>query len=174
MKTIYSKIMVGAALLALCVPAPAFSQMKDMSAKQQRPAHGQMTDMGHMGHMERMGDMMGMCLEHADKLGLTDDQITKMKPAHTEMQKQQARFKADLTIAEIELAEIMDVKDFDMEKASAAVKKIEGIKTAHHLEMLKNMKEIRTILSDEQFKNMKKIMPMKAGIKKPHKKMMKK
>lgn len=174
MKTIYSKIMVGAALLALCVPAPAFSQMKDMSTKQHRPAHGQMMDMGHMGHMDRMGYMMGMCLEHADKLGLTDDQITKMKPAHTEMQKQQARFKADLTIAEIELAEIMDVKDFDMEKASAAVKKIEGIKTAHHQEMLKNMKEVRTILTDEQFKNMKKIMPMKAGIKKPLKKMMKK
>jgi len=156
MNTIYSKIMVGAALLALSVPAPAFAQMKDMSTKHHRPVHGQ------------------MCLEHADKLGLTDDQITKMKPAHTEMQKQQARFKADLTIAEIELAEIMDVKDFDMEKASAAVKKIEGIKTAHHLEMLKNMKEVRTNLTDEQFKNMKKIMPMKAGMKKPLKKMMKK
>ena len=174
MNTIYSKIMVGAALLALSVPAPAFAQMKDMSTKHHRPVHGQMMDMGQMGHMDRMGDMMGMCLEHADKLGLTDDQITKMKPAHTEMQKQQARFKADLTIAEIELADIMDVKDFDMEKASAAVKKIEGIKTAHHLEMLKNMKEVRTNLTDEQFKNMKKIMPMKAGMKKPLKKMMKK
>lgn len=174
MNRIYSKFMVGAALLALCVPAPAFSQMKDMSTKHHRPVHGQMMDMGQMGHMDRMGDMMGMCLEHADKLGLTDDQITKMKPAHTEMQKQQARFKADLTIAEIELAEIMEVKDFDLEKASAAVKKIEGIKTAHHLEMLKNMKEVRTILTDEQFKNMKKIMPMKADMKKTHKKMMKK
>lgn len=174
MNRIYSKFMVGAALLALCVPAPAFSQMKDMSTKHHRPVHGQMMDMGQMGHMDRMGDMMGMCLEHADKLGLTDDQISKMKPAHTEMQKQQARFKADLTITEIELAEIMEVKDFDLEKASAAVKKIEGIKTAHHLGMMKNMKEVRTILTDEQFKNMKKIMPMKAGMKKPHKKMMKK
>lgn len=174
MKPIYSKILVAAALLAISVPAPAFSQMKDSSTKHHRPVHGQMMDMDHMGHTDRMGDMMGMCLEHADKLGLTDEQITRMKPAHTVMQKQQARFKADLTIAEIELAEIMEFKDFDMEKASAAVRKIEGIKTAHHLEMLKNMKEVRTILTDEQFKNMKKIMPMQAGMKKPLKKSMKK
>ena len=70
--------------------------------------------------------------------------------------------------------EIMEVKDFDLEKAGSAVKKIADIKTAHHLEMLKAMKEMRTILTDEQFKKMKKMMPMKRGEKKPAKKMMKK
>jgi Spy/CpxP family protein refolding chaperone len=96
----------------------------------------------------------------------------KMKPVHSEMQKKQARFKADLKIAEIELKEIMDVKDFDLEKASTAVKKIEAIKTAHHLEMLSAMKEMRTILTDEQFKNMKKMKSMEMGQKKPAKRMM--
>jgi Spy/CpxP family protein refolding chaperone len=125
--------------------------------------------------MDKMGDMAGMCIEHADMMGLTDDQIMKMKPIHREMQKKQARFKADQKIAEIELMEIMDVKDFDLEKASSAVKKIAEIKTAHQLEMLKAMKEMRTLLTDEQFKKMKKkMMPMKAGEKKPVKKTMKK
>ena len=159
------------ALLAFSVPVPAFSQMKDMSMKEHREGHGQM--MG-MGNMDRMGDMMGMCIEHAEELGLTDDQIMKMKPVHREMQKKDARFKADRKIAEIELMEIMEVKDFDLEKASAAVKKIEEIKTAHHLEMLKAMKEMRSILTDEQFKKMKKMMSMKTGEKKPAKRMMKK
>lgn len=133
--------------------------------------HGQMME---MGTMEKMGDMMGMCINHAEMMGLTDDQVMKMKPIHNEMQKKQARFKADKKIAEIELMEIMEVKDFDLEKASAAVKKISGIKTAHHLEMLNAMKEMRTIITDEQFKKMKKMMPMKMGEKKPAKKMMKK
>jgi Spy/CpxP family protein refolding chaperone len=154
-------------LLMVVFAVPAFSQMTDMPMK----GHGQMME---MGNMEKMGDMMGMCIEHADKMGLTDDQIMKMKPIHREMQKKQARFKADLKIAEIELMEIMDVKDFDLEKANAAVKKIAEIKTAHQLEMLKAMKEMRTILTDEQFKKMKKMMPMKAGEKKPAKKTMKK
>jgi len=159
------------ALLAFSVPGPAFSQVKDMSMKGHGEGHGQM--MG-MGNMDRMGDMMGMCIEHAEKMGLTDDQIMKMRPVHSEMQKKQARFQADRKIAEIELREIMEVKDFDLEKANAAVKKIEEIKTAHHLEMLKAMKEMRTNLTDEQFKKMKKMMSMKMGAKKPAKKMMKK
>ena len=146
-----------ALLLTVVFAVPAFSQMTDMPMK----GHGQMME---MGNMDKMGDMMGMCIEHADKMGLTDDQITKMKPIHREMQKKQARFKADQKIAEIELMEIMDVKDFDLEKANAAVKKIADIRTAYHLEMLKAMKEMRTILTDEQFQKMKKMMPMKIQV----------
>ena len=67
----------------------------------------------------------------------------------------------------IELMEIMEVKDFDLEKATAGVKKIEGIKTAHHLEMFKAMKEMRAVLTDEQFKKMKKMMLMEMGEDKP-------
>jgi Spy/CpxP family protein refolding chaperone len=107
-------------------------------------------------------------------MGLTDDQIMKMKPLHSEMQKKHARFKADLKIAEIELREIMEVKDFDLEKAGSAVMKIAEIKKAHHLEMLKAMKEMRTILTDEQFTKMKKMMSMKMGEKNPAKRMMEK
>jgi len=171
-----SIIVAAMTLLAFGIPGPAFSQMKDMSMKGHGEGHGQMME---MGTMEKMGDMMGMCMQHADMMGLTDDQILKMKPMHSEMQKKQARFQADLKIAEIELMDILEVKDFDLEKASAAVKKIEDIKTAHHLEMLKAMKEMRTILTDEQFKKMKKMMPMKMmpmkmDEKKPAKKMMKK
>ena len=166
-----SIIVAAVALMAFSFPVPAFSQKKDMSMTGHGEGHGQM--MG-MGTMDRMGDMMGMCMQHADMMGLTDDQILKMKPMHSEMQKKQARFKADLKIAEIELMDILEVKDFDLEKASAAVKKIEDIKTAHHLEMLKAMKEMRAVLTDEQFKKMQKMMPMKAEEKKPAKKTMKK
>ena len=171
MKAIESVMLTAAAvaLLAFSVPVPAFSQMKDMPMMEH--GHGQMME---MGHMEKMDDMMGMCLEHADKMGLSDDQLAKMKPLHRDMQKKQARFKADLKIAEIDLMEIMEVKDFDLEKAGSAVKKIAEIKTAHHLDMLKAMKEMRTMLTDEQFKNMQKMMSMKMGEKKPAKQMMKK
>ena len=173
MKAKYSiSIMVAAvALLAFSVPVPSFSQMKDMSMKEHREGQGQRME---MGNMEKMGDMMGMCMQHADMMGLTDDQILKMKPMHSEMQKKQARFQADRKIAEIELMDILEVKDFDLEKASAAVKNIADIKTAHHLEMLKAMKEMRTIITDEQFKKMQKMMPMKPmkmDEKKPAKKM---
>jgi Spy/CpxP family protein refolding chaperone len=154
-------MMVAAVALLMTVPMPSFSQMKDMSMNEHREGHGQMME---MGNMDKMGDMMG----------LTDDQIMKMKPMHRELQKKQARFKADLKIAEIELMEIMEVKNFNMEKTSSAVKKIAQIRTANHLEMLKAMKEMRAILTDEQFKNMKNMMSMKPCEKNPAMGMMKK
>ncbi len=149
------KKIVLALLLTVFFAVPAFSQMMDMPMMEHRGGHGM------------MGDMMGMCLKHAEIIGLTDDQINKMKPVHFAIQKRQAQYKADLKIAKIELMEIMEVKDFDLEKATAGVKKIEGIKTAHHSEMFKAMKEMRAILTDEQFKKMKKIMPMGMRDKKP-------
>jgi Spy/CpxP family protein refolding chaperone len=158
-------------LLTISVPVPGFSQMKDMPMKEYRGEHGQMME---MSKMDKMDDMMSMCIKNTDKMELTDDQLMKMKSLHREMQKKQARFKADLKIAEIELMEIMEVKDFDLEKANSAVKKIAEIKTAHHLEMLKVMKEMRTILTDEQFKKIKKMMPMNKGEKKSAKRLMKK
>lgn len=158
------KIVTVVFLLALCVPFSAFSEMMEMPMMEHREGHGQM--MG-MGHMDKTGDMVGMCMEHAEKLGLSEEQIMKMKPRHSEMQKKQARFKADVMIAEIELNDILEMKDFDLEKGRAAVKKIGEIKTAHQLEMLKSMKEMRTLLTDEQFTRMKKMMAMKMGEKVP-------
>lgn len=173
MKTIVSMtlMLAVAAMLAISVPAPAFSQMKDMHMDGHRGEHGQKME---TGHLDRMGDMMGSCMAHADMLGLTDDQMAKMKPGHSAMQKKQVRYKADLKIAEIELKEIMEVKDFDLEKAGFAVKKISEIQTAHHLEMIKAMKDMRSVLTDEQFKKMQKMMPMHMADKKHAKKTMKK
>jgi Spy/CpxP family protein refolding chaperone len=168
-------------LLTVCLSVvfatPAFSQMNKPMGEHRE---------GHQGHMEscnmcnidrpreEMGDMMPKCLEYADKLGLTEEQINKVKPIQREMKKKQARYMADIKIAQMEMMEIMEVKDFDLDKATAAVKKVADIKTAHHLEMLKSMKEVHSILTDEQFKKMKKMMHMKMDGKKPHKKMMKK
>ncbi|MGA3282143.1 MAG: hypothetical protein ABSD50_14315 [Smithella sp.] len=145
-------------LLTVVFAVPAFSEMRDMPMRCHGEGHGQMMEMDHMDMMG--GDMM--CLEHAEQMGLTDDQIAKMKPLHREMQRKQVRSEADLKIAEIELKEIMEVKDFDLDQAKTVVKKIENIKTAWHLEMLKTMKDMRSIMTHEQFKNMHK-MWMKTG-----------
>ena len=140
-------------MLIVVFAVPAFSETRDMPMRCHGEGHGQMMEMDHMDMMG--GDMM--CLEHAEQMGLTDDQISKMKPLHRKMQRKQVRSDADLKIAEIELIEIMEVKDFDLDKATNAVKKIEDIKTTRHLEMLKAMKDMRAIMTDEQFKNMHKM-----------------
>lgn len=173
MKSVHSLMVTAAAvaLLTFSLTGVGFAEMKSMSHGEHSGGHGQMMD---MESMEKMDDMMGMCLKHADKIGLSEEQSSKLKPIHREMQKKQVRFKAEQKIAELELMEIMDVKDFDLEKANSAVKKSAELKTAHKLEMLAAMKEARTVLTVDQFKKMKKMMAMPMGAKKPAKKMMKK
>ena len=163
------------ACLAVSLAIPSFAQM-NKPMKHNGPGPGMGTcDLCTMdGRGDMMGGMMGKCLQNADKLGLTDDQVNKITPIHRELQKKMIRYKADIEIAAIELKEIMDKKDFDLEKASAQVKKIEELKTNKHLEMLKSMKEVRSILTDEQFNKMKKMMPMMMEHKKRPGKMMKK
>jgi Spy/CpxP family protein refolding chaperone len=150
-----SLIVSVAAFVSLSISVPAFSQTKDIPMKERMEGHRQMME---MGNVDKMGDIVGLCIEHADEIGLTDDQIIKMKSVQSEMQKKYAQLKVNLKIAETEFMEIMDVKDFDLKNANSAVKKIAGIKTAHDLEMLKAMKEMRTILTDEQFNKMKKML----------------
>jgi Spy/CpxP family protein refolding chaperone len=156
---------VLALLLTVVFAVPAFSQMMDTPMKEHR---------GGQGQMMHMGDMMGMCIEQAGSMGLTDDQIMKMKSLHREMQRRQARFKADLRIAQIDLMEIMEVKDFDMDKAGSAVRRIAEIRTAQQMAMLKAVKEMRAMLTEEQFKKMKMVMFMKMGEKRQSERMMKK
>ncbi|MDA8428678.1 MAG: Spy/CpxP family protein refolding chaperone [Geobacteraceae bacterium] len=149
-----------ALLLTAIFAAPAFSQMRD---KPMNPCKDCNLKSPEMAPMDMMGDMMGMCIKNADKIGLTDAQKKKITPLHLEMQKKRIRFQADLKIAQLEMKEIMEPKDFDLDKAIAAINKTEKIKTAYHLEMLKTMKAVRSVFTDEQYKKLRALMPMRMG-----------
>jgi Spy/CpxP family protein refolding chaperone len=163
------KRLLFALLLTATVAVPAFAQMKDKPMKQCKECNLQKPEMGHndMGHMDMMGGMMGMCIKNADKIGLSVEQTKKITPLHQEMRKKQIRFQADLKIAQLEMKEIMEPKDFDLEKAKLAVKKTEDIKSAHHLEMLKAMKEVRSVFTEEQYNKLKSLMHSDMGAGKP-------
>lgn len=112
-------------------------------------------------YMDKMSEMMARCIGHAYEMGLSDEQIKKIKPVHSEMQKKQAQFIADLKIAEIELMETLEVKKFDLENANNVVNKIAEITKVHHLAMLQAIKNMRNIFSDQQFKEINSFVPMK-------------
>ncbi|NTV15222.1 MAG: hypothetical protein HGA96_15025 [Desulfobulbaceae bacterium] len=120
--------------------------------------HGLMTG---MKYMDDINEIMGACIEFAYEMGLADDQILKMKPVYSEIQKKQARSKANLKITEIELMEIMEAKNFDIQKAISVVNKNASLKKELHYEMLKSMQELRAILTDQQYKEVCKILPKK-------------
>src|SRR6185369_14608181 len=126
---------------------PAAARDMEMMMHERMGTHGTMME---SGSMDRMGEMMGKCLEHAEELGLTDDQVKKLTPLHREMKKMLIRFNADLKLAEKEHIENIEVKDFELHKAIGDDKKNAGKKTAHHSEIFKFIKQVRTALAEKQ------------------------
>jgi len=164
------KKVLFALLLTATFAVPSFAAMKGKPMSQCKECDMQKPEMGHgMGHMDMMGGMMDMCIKNSENIGLSEEQTKKITPLHNQMQKKQIRFQADLKIAQLEMKEIMEPKDFDIEKAKAATNKMESMKSAHHLEMLNTMKEVRSIFTEEQYKKMKSLMPMHMGAGKPSK-----
>lgn len=159
-----------ALILATALAAPGLAQaemnMKDYKSANPHAGMGRMgageccvgcgsrgSGMGMgMGRMDKMEDMVNMCLAHAGMMGFDNEQMARVKPVHREMKRKQIQYKSELKLAEMDLAETLEVKDFDLNKASAAVKTIADIKARYHLEMLKHMKDIRSIMTDSQFK----------------------
>ena len=111
--------------------------------------------MVEMRTMSRMGAIMGRYIKHVENLALTEDQIMKIIPVHDEMQKKEAKFKADLKIAQIELTESALKKPYQV-RNNSAVTNIADIKEAHHVQLLKALKEMRIVLTDEQLRKMEK------------------
>lgn len=152
------------ALVAVCLMVvfvtPAFADMKKPMGEHKEMHHGQMEMCKCEMKGHHHGDMMKMVMHHAKELGITEDQMNKLSPIHREMEKKEIKSKAEIKIAVIDLKGIMEVKDFDLEKANAQVKKIADLKLSAHLDMLNSMKECRSILTDEQFKKIKQMMHM--------------
>ena len=159
------KKILAALLLTAVFAVPAFADMhgKEMKEHQKCECHEQMGK----HHMHKRGDMLGMLIMHADKVGLTEDQVVKLKAIHRSMKVKEIRLEADKKIAKIELMEIMEVKDFDLEKANATIQKISDLKRDQNLEMLKSMKEVRSLLTDEQFKKIKEMRHQMWDARKP-------
>ncbi|MDD5711303.1 MAG: hypothetical protein PHY31_00945 [Smithellaceae bacterium] len=157
------KRLLLAMILSIFFTAPAMAQMMDMPMMGQTGQGGGREQMMDMGGMSMMGNMEETCIQKAQELGLSADQIDKIMAIHREMEKAAVKSWADMKIAQIDLREIMAVKDFDLDKAGAAVKKIADIRTSHQLDMLKFKKDIRAILTDDQFKKMQEMMYMEMG-----------
>lgn len=159
------KKILSALLMTAVFAVPAYADMHGKEMKEHKKCECQ-EQMGKC-QMHRRGDMLGMLIKHADKVGLTADQVVKLKDIQRGKERKEIRSEADLKLARLDLKELMEVKNFDLEKANTQVQKISDIKKAQHLEMLKSVKEARGILTDAQFKKISEMKHQMWGMEKP-------
>jgi len=133
--------------------------------------------MGQMhGGQQMMGGMMGMkgermgrhhpwfqhgvslMLRNAGRLGLNDQQKTKLNDIRRKYSKDIIRQDAELKIAEIDLDALLKVSDINLGKVKEALKKSEGIETQIRYLKIEALTEAKKTLTDGQREILRKIM----------------
>ena len=145
------------------------SQMPCMAA----PSSGSKTQM--MGMMGKgMGDMMGsgmfgmmgdgqmsmmeqgmmpmFYLARADELGLSTEQVNKLKAVHAECRKDNIRNAAETKIARLELSELLSGDNWTMKDAEALVRKVRKLEGDIQVRHLQAASDARKVLTADQLK----------------------
>ena len=115
--------------------------------------HGGYDKYGHKGHH---GKKSGL-LKHREALGLTGDQVKKIKTLKNETKKATIQLKADIDIAEIDLKSAKYADPVDMKKVSKMMKGIASKQADIRIAWQQFKVDSKAVLTDEQKKKLKDI-----------------
>lgn len=117
--------------------------------------------MGHRGimgmeercmmHMERMmGAHLSLCIRNAEKLGLSDEQLERLRAVHDEQAKKLIRLRSEIQVLDVDLRSELAKDSPDVSRVESLLKKREPLRTGFFLEGLKTRSEASKILTEEQ------------------------
>jgi hypothetical protein len=113
---------------------------------------------GMMGHgMMRMGMMDHRAghlffLDRADELGLSSEQVDKLKTLQTECRRDNIRNVAELKIVRLELADLLATDNWSLQDAENLVRKAQKMEGDIQVRHLQALNAARKILTEEQLK----------------------
>lgn len=112
--------------------------------------HGMMGGHG-MGMMHSStGHLIRHLLKHEKDIGLTADQVTKLKEMHLNLDKTRIKVEADIQIAERELKALTDDEKSDLGAIEAKLKQSESLQTGLRMTSIKARREVLALLTPEQ------------------------
>jgi Spy/CpxP family protein refolding chaperone len=123
-------------------------------AQQMQSARGSMGSMG--GLMERMmGDpaerpLITMMLHHRAELGLTADQVGRLETLRADFTREAIRRGADIRIAELDLATLLEQDPVDLAKVEAKVRESAQLRADLRLARLRTVEQGKAVLTAEQ------------------------
>ena len=107
---------------------------------------------GHgMGMMHSSaGHLIRHLLKHEKDIGLTADQVAKLKDIQLNLDKARIKAEADIQIAERELKALTDDEKSDLGAIEAKLKQSEGMQVALRMTSIKTRREVLGLLTPEQ------------------------
>jgi periplasmic protein CpxP/Spy len=150
-------IILGIGTLMLLSTVPAWADEKaGYSDKGHDSRMGEKSGMGHGTSHGMSGHGTGHYLRHLlrlqDEIGLTDDQVKKLKAIQLELDKTRIRAEAEISVAEREVAALMDDEKADLGAIEAKLKQSEALQTSLRLAAIKAKREALALLNPDQRK----------------------
>jgi Spy/CpxP family protein refolding chaperone len=104
-----------------------------------------------MGMMHRgAGHLIRHLLKHEADIGLTPDQVAKLKDIQLGLDKARIKAEADIQIAERELKALTDDEKSDLGAVEAKVRQSEDLQVALRMTSIKTRREVLGLLTPEQ------------------------
>lgn len=94
-------------------------------------------------------------LDRAAELGLSTEQVSKLKMLHSECRKDNIRNAAEVKIARLELADLLAGDNWSIKDAEPLVRKTQQLEGDMHLRHLQAVSEARKLLTAEQLKQVR-------------------
>ena len=111
--------------------------------------HGMMG--GGMGMMHSSaGHLIRHLLKHEKDIGLTADQVTKLKDIQLNLDKTRIKSEADIQVAERELKALTDDEKSDLKAVEAKLRQSEDLQVALRMTSIKTRRDVLALLTPEQ------------------------
>jgi len=110
---------------------------------------------GMAGHHGRTGHFFHHLLKHYKELGLTDEQVAKLKTLSLDFDRTKIRTEANILAAERELGSLVHDEKADMAAIEAKVKESEAFEAGLRVAAIKAKREAWSLLTPEQREKVK-------------------
>ncbi|BCA54449.1 conserved exported protein of unknown function [Nitrospira sp. KM1] len=112
--------------------------------------HGSMGGHG-MGMMHSStGHLIRHLLKHEKDIGLTPDQVTKLKDIQLNLDKTRIKNEADIQVAERELRSLTDDEKSDLGAIESKLKQSEDLQVSLRMTSIKTRRDVMALLTPEQ------------------------
>ena len=145
-----SRWMVGAVAAVSLLGAAAFPSPTE-ACQGHMMMHGQ-TQGGHEQHDEgdHAGQHLKHLLKHAKEIGLTPEQIGKLKVMQLDFKRTDVRLKADIEVAQLEMDALLDDDQVELSAIQAKVDQLKKSEGAHVIAAIKSTRNALAVLTPDQ------------------------
>jgi len=113
---------------------------------------GNMMGSGNMGMMEKRMEHM-FFLDRAEELGLSAEQVSKLRTLHTESRRDNIRNAAEAKIAQLDLADLLSGENWSIKDAETLVRKVQKLEGDMQVRHLQAISDARKVLTADQLKH---------------------